>query len=139
VSWASASEISFNSYKPFACGIVIQHRRLRQLRRQGRDARAGRAHRAESASLVLELTDEKSHRRPAGCSASPRLRGGLTFGRAAEDRFPTLVAGRHGGAAPAGGGHDDAIDEASADDRRAAGRPPRAVFVEHAIGSLQNL
>jgi hypothetical protein len=34
VSWASCFfEISFNSYKPFACGIVIQHRRLRQLRR----------------------------------------------------------------------------------------------------------
>ena len=116
-------EISFNTYKPFACGIVIhpEHRRLRAA------ARAGRARRSRSSasscavhSLVLELTGKKEPNDGLqgkfsvyhGCAA------GLMFGRAGEDEFsdddrqPT----RRGGAAPQGAGHR----------RRLASTRPRA-------------
>jgi 2-methylcitrate dehydratase PrpD len=95
-------------------------------------------------SLVLELTGKKE---PAdglqakfsvyhGCAA------GLTFGYAAEDEFsdaivnrPDMVALRRKVIATV----DDAIDEASADVTAVLHDGRRVqVFVEHAIGSLQN-
>ncbi len=138
-------EISFNSYKPFACGIVI-HPSIDacvQLREQG--VRPEQVARIELKvhSLVLELTGKKT---PAdglqakfsvyhGCAA------GLTFGRAAEDEFsdavvnrPDLVALRAKVVATV----DDAIGEASADVTAVLNDGRRVhVFVEHAIGSLQ--
>jgi 2-methylcitrate dehydratase PrpD len=138
-------EISFNSYKPFACGIVI-HPGIDacvQLLEQG--VRPEQVARIELKvhSLVLELTGKKT---PAdglqakfsvyhGCAA------GLTFGRAAEDEFsdevvnrPDMVALRAKVVATV----DDSIDEASADVTAVLndGRSIH-VFVEHAIGSLQ--
>jgi 2-methylcitrate dehydratase PrpD len=95
-------------------------------------------------SLVLELTGKKT---PAdglqakfsvyhGCAA------GLTFGRAAEDEFSDEVVNRPDMVALRGkvvATVDDSIDEASADVTAVltGGRRVR-VFVEHAIGSLQN-
>ena len=138
-------EISFNSYKPFACGVVIHPiiDACAQLREQG--VRPGQVERIELKvhSLVLELTGRKE---PAdglqskfsvyhGCAA------GLMFGRAGEAEFsdelvarPDMVALRRKVVATV----DDAIDEASADVTAVLNDGRRIhVFVEHAIGSLQ--
>jgi 2-methylcitrate dehydratase PrpD len=139
-------EISFNTYKPFACGIVIHPSidACAQLRAQGIAPEQIERIELKVHSLVLELTGKKE---PAdglqakfsvyhGCAA------GLMFGRAAEDEFsdaivnrPDMVALRRKVIATV----DDAIDEASADvtAQLVDGRRVH-VFVEHAIGSLQN-
>jgi 2-methylcitrate dehydratase PrpD len=138
-------EISFNTYKPFACGIVI-HPSIDacvQLREQG--VRADEVERIELKvhSLVLELTGKKE---PAdglqgkfsvyhGCAA------GLIFGRAAEPEYADdivtradVIALRRKVVATV----DDTIDEASADVTAVLRDGRRVhVFVEHAIGSLQ--
>ena len=139
-------EISFNTYKPFACGIVIHPSidACAQLREQG--VRPEQIERIELKvhSLVLELTGKKE---PAdglqakfsvhhGCAA------GLTFGRAAEEEFADdivnradMVALRRKVVATV----DDSIDEASADVTAVLTDGRRVhVFVEHAIGSLAN-
>lgn len=138
-------EISFNTYKPFACGIVIHPSidACAQLRAQGVSAEQVERIELKVHSLVLELTGKKE---PAdglqgkfsvyhGCAA------GLIFGRAAEDEFadaivtrPDMVALRRKVVATV----DDAIDEASADVTAVLKDGRRVhVFVEHAIGSLQ--
>ncbi|TDP74346.1 MmgE/PrpD family protein [Roseateles toxinivorans] len=140
----SRFEISFNAYKPFACGIVIHPSidACAQLREQG--VRPEQIERIELKvhSLVLELTGKKE---PAdglqakfsvyhGCAA------GLTFGRAAEEEFADdivnrtdMVALRRKVVATV----DDAIAEASADVTAVLSDGRRVhVFVEHAIGSL---
>jgi 2-methylcitrate dehydratase PrpD len=138
-------EISFNTYKPFACGIVI-HPSIDacvQLRDQG--VRAEDIERIELKvhSLVLELTGKKE---PAdglqgkfsvyhGCAV------GLMFGKAGEHEYddavvthPDVVALRRKVQATV----DDSIDEAAADVTAFLGDGRRVhVFVEHAIGSLQ--
>jgi 2-methylcitrate dehydratase PrpD len=138
-------EISFNTYKPFACGIVI-HPSIDacvQLREQG--VRPEDVERIELKvhSLVLELTGKKE---PAdglqgkfsvyhGCAA------GLIFGRAGEPEYADgivtradVVALRRKVVAVV----DDKIDEASADVTAVLRDGRRVhVFVEHAIGSLQ--
>jgi 2-methylcitrate dehydratase PrpD len=139
-------EISFNTYKPFACGIVIHPSidACAQLREQG--VRPEQVERIELKvhSLVLELTGKKE---PAdglqakfsvyhGCAA------GLTFGRAAEEEFSDeivqradMVALRRKVIATV----DDSIDEASVDVTAVLTDGRRVhVFVEHAIGSLKN-
>jgi len=138
-------EISFNSYKPFACGIVI-HPSIDacvQLRDQGVTADQVERIELKVHPLVLELTGKKE---PAdglqgkfsvyhGCAA------GLIFGKASEDEYsdeivnrPDLVALRRKVIATV----DERLDEASADVTAllADGRKVH-VFVEHAIGSLQ--
>jgi 2-methylcitrate dehydratase PrpD len=139
-------EISFNSYKPFACGIVIHPSidACAQLRAQGVTPEQIERVELKVHSLVLELTGKKE---PAdglqakfsvyhGCAA------GLTFGRAAEEEFsddvvnrPDMVALRRQVVAIV----DDSIDEASADVTAVLRDGRRVhVFIEHAIGSLQN-
>ena len=139
-------EISFNSYKPFACGIVIHPSidACAQLRAQGVATEQIERIELKVHSLVLELTGNKE---PAdglqakfsvyhGCAA------GLTFGRAAEDEFsdeivnrPDMVALRRKVVATV----DDSIDEASADVSAVLTDGRRVhVFVENAIGSVQN-
>jgi 2-methylcitrate dehydratase PrpD len=138
-------EISFNSYKPFACGIVI-HPSIDacvQLREQGVKPEQVQRIELKVHSLVLELTGKKT---PAdglqakfsvyhGCAA------GLTFGRAAEDEFSDEVVNRPDMVALRGkivATVDDSIDEASADVTAVLNDGRRIhVFVEHAIGSLQ--
>ena len=139
-------EISFNTYKPFACGIVIHPSidACSQLRAQGVKADDVERIELKVHSLVLELTGKKE---PAdglqgkfsvyhGCAC------GLIFGRAGEDEYaddivnrPDMVALRRKVVATV----DDSIDEASADVTAVLkdGRKVH-VFVEHAIGSLQN-
>ncbi|MEJ8850390.1 MmgE/PrpD family protein [Variovorax rhizosphaerae] len=138
-------EISFNSYKPFACGIVIHPSIDACVQLRERGIAPGQVERIELKvhSLVLELTGKKE---PAdglqgkfsvyhGCAA------GLIFGRAAEEEFADdivtradVVALRRKVIATV----DDSIDEASADVTAvlADGRREH-VFVEHAIGSMQ--
>jgi len=139
-------EISFNSYKPFACGIVI-HPSIDacvQLREQG--VRPEQVERIELKvhSLVLELTGKKE---PAdglqakfsvyhGCAA------GLTFGRAAEDEFSDAVVNRKDMVAlrrKVIATVDDSIDEASVDVTAVLTDGRRVhVFVKNAIGSIEN-
>jgi 2-methylcitrate dehydratase PrpD len=138
-------EISFNSYKPFACGIVI-HPSIDacvQLREQG--VRPEQVQRIELKvhSLVLELTGKKTPQDglQAKFSVYHGCAAGLVFGRAAEDEFsdevvtrPDMVALRARIVATV----DDAVDEASADVTAILNDGRRVhVFVEHAIGSLQ--
>jgi 2-methylcitrate dehydratase PrpD len=139
-------EISFNSYKPFACGIVIHPSidAATQLRAQG--VRAEDVERIELRvhSLVLELTGKKE---PADglqgkFSVYHGVAAGLIFGRAGEDEYhddivnrADMVALRRKVVATV----DDSIDEASTDMTAVLHDGRRVhVFVEHAIGSLQN-
>ena len=150
--WAQASdelgqrfEISFNTYKPFACGIVIHPSidACAQLRAQG--IKPDQVERIELRvhSLVLELTGKKE---PAdglaakfsvyhGCAA------GLIFGQAGEDEFSDAIVNRDDVVAlrrKVVATVDESIDEAAADVTVVLrdGRSLR-VLVEHAIGSLQ--
>ncbi|XAH23786.1 MmgE/PrpD family protein [Xylophilus sp. GW821-FHT01B05] len=138
-------EISFNSYKPFACGIVI-HPSIDacvQLREQGVTAEQVERIELKVHSLVLELTGKKE---PAdglaakfsvyhGCAA------GLLFGKATEDEYADdivtradVVALRRKVVATV----NDGIDEASADVTAVLTNGRRVqVFIKHAIGSLQ--
>jgi 2-methylcitrate dehydratase PrpD len=138
-------EISFNSYKPFACGIVI-HPSIDacvQLREQGVTAEQVERIELKVHSLVLELTGKKE---PAdglaakfsvyhGCAA------GLLFGKATEDEYADdivtradVVALRRKVVATV----NDSIDEASADVTAVLSNGRRVqVFIKHAIGSLQ--
>ena len=138
-------EISFNSYKPFACGIVIHPSidACAQLREQG--VRAEEVERIELRvhSLVLELTGKKE---PAdglqakfsvyhGCAA------GLIFGRAGETEYDDRIVNREDMVSlrrKVLATVDNAINEESADVTAflKGGRKVH-VFVEHAIGSLQ--
>jgi len=139
-------EISFNSYKPFACGIVIHPSidACSQLRAQGVKADDVERIELKVHSLVLELTGKKE---PAdglqgkfsvyhGCAC------GLIFGKAGEDQYaddivnrPDMVALRRKVVAVV----DDSIDEASADVTAVLKDGRRVhVFVKHAIGSLEN-
>ena len=139
-------EISFNTYKPFACGIVIHPSidACAQLRAQGVTPDQVERIELKVHSLVLELTGKKT---PAdglqakfsvyhGCAA------GLTFGHAAEEEFSDEIVTRSDMVALRAkvvATVDDSIDEASADVTAVLkdGRQVH-VFVEHAIGSLQN-
>ncbi|MEK9803832.1 MAG: MmgE/PrpD family protein [Curvibacter sp.] len=139
-------EISYNSYKPFACGIVIHPSidACAQLRAQGVNPEEIERIDLKVHSLVLELTGKKE---PAdglqgkfsvyhGCAC------GLMFGKAGEDQYadaivtrPDMVALRRKVVATV----DDSIDEASVDVTAVLkdGRQVH-VFVKHAIGSLEN-
>ena len=139
-------EIALNTFKPFACGIVIHpcSDGCAQLRAQGITPEQIASLEIRVHSLVLELTGKKE---PAdglqakfsvyhGCAA------GLMFGRAAEEEFsdaivtrPDMVALRRKVVATV----DDSIDESAAD-LTAVLTDGRRVHlrVEHAIGSLQN-
>lgn len=138
-------EISFNSYKPFACGIVI-HPSIDacvQLREQGIAADQVERLELKVHSLVLELTGKKE---PAdglaakfsvyhGCAA------GLIFGKATEEEYDDAIVNRTDMVAlrrKVVATVDDSIDEASADVTAVMADGRRVhVFVEHAIGSLQ--
>ncbi len=138
-------EISFNAYKPFACGIVI-HPSIDacvQLREQGVKPEQVQKIELRVHSLVLELTGKKEPQDGLqgkfsvyhGCAA------GLIFGRAGEEEFSDeivtradVVALRRKVVAVV----DDSIREESvvATATLADGRTI-TVNVEHAIGSLE--
>jgi 2-methylcitrate dehydratase PrpD len=137
-------EISYNSYKPFACGVVIHpcidacaQLRARGVRPEEVDRIEMKVH-----SLVLELTGKKE---PAdglqskfsvyhGCAV------GLLFGRATEEEFSDAIARRDDVVAlrrKVTATIADRIDESAADVVAVLKDGRREhVFVEHAIGSL---
>jgi 2-methylcitrate dehydratase PrpD len=138
-------EISFNTYKPFACGIVIHPAIDAAVQLRERGVRPEQIERIELRvhPLVLELTGKKEPKDGLqgkfsvyhGCAA------GLIVGRAGEDEYhddfvtrADVDALRRKIVATA----DDTIDEAAVDMTAvlADGRREQ-VFVEHAIGSLQ--
>ena len=137
-------EISFNTYKPFACGIVI-HPSIDacvQLREQGVKAEDVERIELRVHSLVLELTGKKEPKDGLqgkfsvyhGCAA------GLIFGRAAEEEFDDHIVTRADVVAlrnKVQATVDNNVREESADVTAFLkdGRKVH-VFVEHAIGSL---
>ena len=139
-------EISFNSYKPFACGIVI-HPSIDgcvQLR-DAHALRAGDIARVDLRvhSLVLELTGKRAPRSglEAKFSVYHACAAGLLFGQAGETEFSDEIVARSDVIALRDRVHaevDAAVDEAAADvtitltDGRTLHRR-----IEHAIGSLQ--
>jgi 2-methylcitrate dehydratase PrpD len=139
-------EISFNTYKPFACGIVI-HPAIDGCV-QLRDEHSLQAEDIEHVdlkvhSLVLELTGKKTPQTglEAKFSVFHACAAGILFGRAGEAEFaddlvlrPDVVAVRDRIRASV----DDAIGEAAADVTITCkdGRKLH-LRVEHAIGSLQ--
>jgi 2-methylcitrate dehydratase PrpD len=139
-------EISFNTYKPFACGIVIHPSidACAQLRAQG--VLPDQVERIELKvhSLVLELTGKKEPQDglQAKFSVYHGCAAGLTFGYAAEDEFSDEVVTREDMVAlrrKVVATVDDSIAEASVDVTAVLKDGRRVhVFVEHAIGSLQN-
>ena len=139
-------EISFNTYKPFACGIVI-HPSIDacvQLRAQGVKPDQVESIELRVHSLVLELTGKKEPRDGLqgkfsvyhGCAA------GLIFGQAGEEEFsdavvndPAVVALRNKVRATV----DNSIHEAAVDVTAVLVDGRRVhVRVDHAIGSLEN-
>ncbi len=141
----SRFEISFNSYKPFACGIVI-HPSIDacvQLKQQGvtpenLDHIELRVH-----SLVLELTGKKTPKDGLeskfsvyhGCAA------GLVFGRAGEDEFSDEIVNRADMVALRAkvvATVDNEIHEASVDVRAfLKDGTEKHVYVKNAIGSIE--
>ena len=138
-------EISFNSYKPFACGIVIHPSidACAQLRALGVLPEQVKSIELRVHSLVLELTGKKEPQDglQAKFSVYHGCAAGLTFGRAGEEEFsdtivnrPDMIALRRKVVASV----DNSIEEASADVTAVLHDGRRVhVFVEHAIGSLQ--
>ena len=139
-------EISFNSYKPFACGIVIHPSidACAQLRKQGVTPDQIDRIELKVHSLVLELTGKKEPQDglQAKFSVYHGCAAGLTFGYAAEEEFSDEVVNRADMVAlrrKVVATVDDSIDEASADVTAVLLDGRRVhVFVEHAIGSLKN-
>jgi 2-methylcitrate dehydratase PrpD len=138
-------EISFNTYKPFACGIVI-HPSIDacvQLREQGVTPEQVQAIELRVHSLVLELTGKKEPRDglSAKFSVYHGCAAGLIYGRAGEDEFSDavvndarVVALRNKVRATV----DDSIAEAAVDATAVLLDGRRVhVRVDHAIGSLE--
>jgi len=141
----SRFEISFNTYKPFACGIVIHPSIDACVQLRERGVTPDQIERIELRvhSLVLELTGKKEPKDGLqgkfsvyhGCAA------GLIYGRAGEDEFsdavvtdPLVVQTRNKVQAVV----DDSIDEAAVRVSAVLKNGERVdVYVEHAIGSLQ--
>jgi 2-methylcitrate dehydratase PrpD len=139
-------EISFNSYKPFACGIVIHPSidACAQLRAQGVTPEQVQSIELKVHSLVLELTGKKEpvDGLQAKFSVYHGCAAGLTFGYAAEEEFADNIVTREDMVAlrrKVIATVDDSIDEASADVTAVLKDGRRVhVFVEHAIGSIEN-
>ncbi|MGZ5582848.1 MAG: MmgE/PrpD family protein [Usitatibacter sp.] len=138
-------EISFNTYKPFACGIVIHPTidAATQLRAKG--VKAAEVARVELRvnPLVLELTGKKEPRDglQVKFSVYHGFAAGLIFGRAGEAEYADEIVRREDVTAlrrKVVATVDDSIGEAAAEVTAVLedGRRVR-VFVEHAIGSLE--
>ena len=139
-------EISFNSYKPFACGVVIhpsidgcvQLAREHRLRAEDIERVVLKVH-----PLVLELTGKKAPRTglEGKFSVYHACAAGIIFGQAGESEFSDAVVARPDVVALRGRVEarvDGAIAEDAADVaiRCRDGRELH-LFVSHAIGSLE--
>src|SRR5260221_13950495 len=138
-------EISFNTYKPFACGIVIHPTIDAAIQLRGQGVKAEEVARVELRvhPLVLELTGKKEPQTglQGKFSVYHGFAAGLIFGRAGEGEYADAIVLREDVTAlrrKVVATVDDAIDEASADVTAVLRDGRRIhVFVEHAIGSLQ--
>jgi 2-methylcitrate dehydratase PrpD len=138
-------EISFNTYKPFACGIVIHPTidAATQLRAQGVNAADIERVELKVHSLVLELTGKKEPQDglQAKFSVYHGFAAGLIFGQAGETEYDDHIVTREDMVAlrrKVVATVDDSIDEAAADVTAVMKDGGRVhVFVEHAIGSLE--
>ena len=138
-------EISFNSYKPFACGIVIHPTidAATQLRSRGIKAEDIERVELRVHSLVLELTGNKEPKDglEGKFSVYHGFAAGLIFGQAGENQYADdivtrsdMVALRRKVVATV----DDSIHEASADVTAVLKDGHKEhVFVKHAVGSLE--
>ena len=139
-------ESALNTYKPFACGIVIhpaidgcvQLRNAHRLTAEQIEKVTLKVH-----SLVLELTGKKtpSDGLQSKFSVYHSCAVGLIFGQAGEHEYTDAVVNRPDVLAlraKVEASVDDRIDEASADltIRTTDGRELH-LFVEHAIGSVE--
>ena len=137
-------EISFNTYKPFACGIVIHPTidAATQLRAKG--VRAQDIERVELRvhSLVLELTGKKEPKDglEAKFSVYHGFCSGLVFGRAGEHQYDDAIVNREDMVAlrrKVVATVDDSIAEESADVTAILKDGRREhVFVKDAVGSI---
>ena len=138
-------EISFNAYKPFACGIVIHPTidAAKQLRAQG--VKPADVERVELRvhSLVLELTGKKEPQDglQGKFSVYHGFAAGLMFGRAGEGEYDDAIVTREDMVAlrrKVVATVDDSIAEEAAD-VTAILKDGRKVHVrvDHAIGSLE--
>ncbi len=138
-------EISFNTYKPFACGIVIHPTIDAAVQLRAKGVKAEDVERVELKvhSLVLELTGRKEPQDglQGKFSVYHGFAAGLIFGRASEPEYEDGVVRRDDVAAlrrKVAASVDDSIGEASADVTAILkGGRRMHVFVEHAIGSLE--
>jgi 2-methylcitrate dehydratase PrpD len=138
-------EISFNTYKPFACGIVIHPTidAATQLRARGVKPEDIQRVELKVHSLVLELTGKKEPQDglQGKFSVYHGFAAGLIFGRAGEEEYEDAIVTREDVVATRSkvvATVDDSIDEASADVTAILWDGRREhVFVEHAIGSMQ--
>ena len=138
-------EISFNTYKPFACGIVIHPTIDAAAQLRARGVKPEDVERVELRvhPLVLELTGKKEPQDglQGKFSVYHGFAAGLVFGRAGEGEYDDAIVRRDDVvelrrkvvATP-----DEKVREESADVTVLLkdGRKER-VFVEHAIGSLE--
>ncbi len=138
-------EISFNTYKPFACGIVIHPTIDAAVQLRGLGVNAADVERVELRvhPLVLELTGKKEPQDglQGKFSVYHGFAAGLIFGRASEPEYEDEIVRREDVTAlrrKVVATIDPAIGEASADVTAILkdGRKVH-VFVEHAIGSLE--
>jgi 2-methylcitrate dehydratase PrpD len=137
-------EISFNTYKPFACGIVIHPTidAATQLRAKG--IKPGDIERVELRvhSLVLELTGKREPRDglEGKFSVYHGFAAGLVFGRAGEHEYEDGIVNREDMVRlrrQVVATVDDSIAEASADVTAVLKDGRREhVFVKDAIGSI---
>ncbi|HEY4998316.1 MAG TPA: MmgE/PrpD family protein [Usitatibacter sp.] len=138
-------EISFNTYKPFACGIVIHPTIDAAVQLRAKGVKAEEVDRVELRvhPLVLELTGKKEPQDglQGKFSVYHGFAAGLIFGRAGEGEYDDAIVRRDDVTAlrrKVVATADEAIGEASADVTAILkdGRKVR-VFVEHAVGSLE--
>jgi 2-methylcitrate dehydratase PrpD len=138
-------EISFNAYKPFACGIVIHPTidAATQLRAQGVKPEEVERVELRVHSLVLELTGKKEPQDglQGKFSVYHGFAAGLMFGRAGEGEYDDAIVTRADMVAlrrKVVASVDDSIAEEAAD-VTAVLRDGRRIHVriDHAIGSLE--
>ena len=138
-------EISFNTYKPFACGIVIHPTIDAATQLGARGVRAEDVERVELRvhPLVLELTGKKEPQDglQGKFSVYHGFAAGLIFGRASEGEYDDAIVTREDMVTlrrKVVATVDEKVDEASADVTvHLKGGRKEHVFVEHAIGSLE--
>jgi 2-methylcitrate dehydratase PrpD len=142
----SRFEISFNTYKPFACGIVIHPTIDAATQLHAKGIKAADIERVELRvhSLVLELTGKKEPKDglEGKFSVYHGFAAGLTFGRAGEHEYDDAIVNRADMVElrrKVVATIDDSIAEDAADVVAVLkdGRKEH-VFVKNAIGSMAN-